>query len=158
MWPDDTPAQTPLSKKAEVDPDTALSLLLEHLINRMRVLDRAHIYIIDKLENPPDGLSLVRLEREELHARSRALLQQWHMSIINDVDTDRPSQANIAITNVFEPPKTSRTSAPFGSARTRRVIAVIFFTLGSIAAGYFSMKGESHGHQSSPVPENRSNP
>jgi hypothetical protein len=134
-----TPAEVPNAKQAQVDPHIALRVLLEHIIGRLRIIDRAQVYIINQFEKPPPELSLVERERFSLEAKTNALLRQWVSAQNNVSDSDRPSQNNIAI-NIVEPPKSARRSSPPTFSRTK-VIVYVCIAVGSTIFGFLQARG-----------------
>jgi len=134
---DQTPAEVPNAKLAKVDPHVALRLLLEHIIGRLRVIDRAQVYIINSIEKPPPD-SLIERERFALEAKTNALLRQWVHAHEHDSDSDRPSQNNIAI-NIVEP-KGSRKTAPPTFSRTKTIVYVCI-AVGSMIFGFLQARG-----------------
>jgi hypothetical protein len=135
-----TPAETPNGKQARVDPHIALRVLLEHIIGRLRVIDRAQVYIINSIEKPPPELSLVERERFSLEAKSNALLRQWLQAYEYNSDSERPSQTNIAI-NVLEPPKPAVKTAPPSSFSRTKTIVYVCIAIGSTIFGFLQALG-----------------
>jgi hypothetical protein len=137
-----TPAEVPNAKLAKVDPHVALRLLLEHIIGRLRVIDRAQVYLINQIEKPPPD-SLVERERFALEAKTSALLRQWIYAHEHDhaysADSDRPSQNNIAI-NIVEPSKSVQKSSPPTFSRTK-VIVYVCIAVGSTIFGFLQARG-----------------
>lgn len=137
---EETPAEAPNAKLAQSDPHTALRLLVEHIVGRLRVIDRAQVYIINSIEKPPPELSLVERERFALEAKTNALLRQWVHAYNHHIsDSDRPSQNNIAI-NIVEPPKSAHKTAPPVFSRTK-VIVYICIAIGSMIFGFLQARG-----------------
>jgi hypothetical protein len=139
---DDTPAESPESKGARLHPSRALHALLKQICHRLRVIDRAQVYIIDQIENAPDSLSIVKVERAELEHKTHQLLVQWFETCglrdrapSKDFEDDRSSQSNININ--IESAVGSRLSAVgkrpsiFSTAKFRRIVILI----GVIVAG-----------------------
>jgi hypothetical protein len=127
--------ERPLSRRVREteDPHQALLLVLENVLHRLRVVDKTQAYLIDKVENVPHDLSIVRDERIELDSASRELLLDWHE--ILTTDDDRPSQASVIVNTFAEPEKSKNSTNPPASLKVQRWIVMITVTLGGIFLG-----------------------
>lgn len=133
---EETPTETPFSKSARTGPHKSLAAFLEHVLYRLRVIDKSQVYLIDSIENPPPNLSVVKLERAELEAKGRRLLNIWSDNCEEKDydDSERASQSNIVVNNIVESMKKS--SAPsFGSAKFRRLVVLIAIIVGGSIVG-----------------------
>lgn len=146
----DTPAESPEAKWARLHPTRALHILLKQMCHRLKIVDRAQVYIIDQLENAPESLSLVKVERAELEHKTQYLLSQWFESCgLRDRapskdDEDRPSSSNIVV-NIenMQPAVRSLRNTPsiFTTAKFRRVVILIAaIVAGSIIGSLWVLK------------------
>jgi hypothetical protein len=131
---EETPAETPFSKNSSMPQYERLYHYLASLEIRMAVIEKAQVYIINRLENSPEEFSIVAGERSHLQKSSKNLLDHWLDSCREDFESVRPSQS--IVVNVEPPAAPVQKPTIFPSfSKIRGIIVVIGVVVAGVITG-----------------------
>ena len=131
---EETPAETPFSKNSSMPQYERLYHYLASLEIRIAVIDKAQTYIINRIEDAPEGISIVAGERTHLQKTSKNLLDHWLESCREDFESMRPSQS--IVVNVEPPAAPIQKPTIFPSfSKVRGIIVVIGVVVAGVITG-----------------------
>ena len=130
---EETPAETPFSKRCRMLHCERLYHYLGSLELRLSVLEKAQVYLINRVEGVAEVDSIVAAERTHLQKSSKNLLDRWIEACRESCEDDRPSQSwgHQIVVNV-EPQKPVSKLSTFPSFTKFRSIIVL---IGVVVAG-----------------------
>jgi len=128
---EETPAETPFSKNSSMPQYERLYHYLASLEIRMAVVEKAQVYLINRVEGVGELDSIVAGERTHLQKTSKNLLDHWLDSCREDFESVRPSQS--IVVNV-EPPAQKNTVFPSFS-KIRSIVVVIGVVVAGVITG-----------------------
>jgi len=130
---EETPAETPFSKRCSMLHCERLYHYLGSIELRLAVIEKAQVYLINRVEGVAEVDSIVAAERSHLQKSSKNLLDRWIEACRESCEDVRPSQS--IIVNV-EPQKTvSKPSAFPTFSKFRSIIVLIGVVVAGVITG-----------------------
>ena len=128
-----TPAETPFSKRCTMMHCERLYHYLGSIELRLMVLEKAQVYLINQIEGAATDDSIVAAERAHLQKSSKNLLDRWIEACRESCEDVRPSQS--IVVNV-EPPVARSNSTTFPTfSKFKPVIIVIGVVVAGVITG-----------------------
>ena len=138
---EDTPHETPFSKKISLPHYERLYYYFLHLEKRLTAAENGQAYLINEREHVPTDMSVASEERHQYQVRGRVLLDHWIEYCREDAesdgwlknrDEDRPSQS--IVVNVD--PRSRKPSSFPTLSKFRSVTIIIAIVVAGCVVGF----------------------